>query len=179
MSTGSRVGQLLHTTLSRMKFVLAGGLSPRVYWYLMGRFRAVPAVTSRCSTLAGSMNSGIVEAELLVRLGVVPDRARTLQIGCGLGRIERALSGRVAQCYGCDISRAMVDKARALTSLPNVRFVHTTGKDLSRWGGGSLDLVYSFLVFQHLPRRQVELYLAECHRVLKQDGSLVFQLMLD
>jgi ubiquinone/menaquinone biosynthesis C-methylase UbiE len=177
-ATPEHIGRL-HKTLSRIKFVLAGHLSPQVYWHLMGRFRAVPAVTSQFSSLAESMDSGSAEANLLDRLGLLRQDARTLQIGSGLGRIERALSGRVAQCYGCDISAAMVGKASALTPLPNVTFVRTTGKDLSPWGDASIDVVYSFLVFQHLPRKQVQRYLAECYRVLKHGGSLVFQLIVD
>jgi SAM-dependent methyltransferase len=170
---------VLHRSLSRVKFVLAGRLSPKAYWYLMGRLRAVKAVTSQCATLTHSMESGTLEADLLERLGVLTKDAQTLQIGSGLGRVERALATRVAQCYGCDVSASMVKKASDLTPLPNVKFVHTAGTDLSLWQDASLDVVYSFLVFQHLPRSQVELYVKESWRVLRPGGHLVFQLMMD
>ena len=165
--------------LSRAKFVLASRLPQSVYWDLMGTFKAVPAVTSQCSTLAESEDSGQHAVGLLQALGVVRRDTVALEIGSGLGRIARNLAPQVARVYGIDVSRAMIRRARRIGNPPNVEFVCVPGDSLERWHNKSLDLVYSFLVFQHLPRIKVEKYLTEGFRTLRPSGWIVFQVMID
>ncbi len=174
-----RQDEMLHRLASRVKSVVLTRVSPRAYWNIMGRLRPVAAVTSRCTSLAASMDSGGADADLLDRLGLLGPGFVTMQIGSGLGRVERALAERVHFCFGADVSPSMVAKASVLTPSPNVQFVLTTGKDLRLWGDASLDLVYSFFVFQHIPRYQMMKYLEESVRVLKPGGRLAFQLMMD
>lgn len=170
---------MLHKAASRAKALVLTRLSPRFYWNIMGRLRPVAAVTSRCSSLEASMESGREVADLLERLGLLAPDFVTLQIGSGLGRIERALADRVQFCYGADVSPSMAAKASALTTSPNVRFVLTGGRDLRAWEDASLDLVYSIFVFQHIPRHQTLRYFEESVRVLKPGGKLAFQLLMD
>ena len=164
---------------SRVKSALATRMPAKSYWWLMGRFRAVPAVTSQYSTVGESLESGRAVVELLDRLGVVQPNATTLHIGSGIGRVEYHLAPRVRQCYGADISASMVDKASSLVTADNVEFVCTDGAGLSRWADASLDLVLSFFVFQHVPRATFAHYLVEAHRTLRPGGALVFQMMVD
>jgi SAM-dependent methyltransferase len=100
-----------------------------------------------------------------------------LDIGCGIGRITRALSGRAASVVGIDVSAEMIERGRqALADLDNVELVVGTGRDLSPLGDGAFDVVYSFIVFQHIPDPAVTCaYVREIGRVLRPGGWTVFQ----
>jgi SAM-dependent methyltransferase len=102
--------------------------------------------------------------------------SHALEVGCGLGRILRPLSERIARVYGVDISVEMVEQARrALTDRPNIQVALTRGR-LDQIPDASLDFVYSFIVFQHIPsKKAVEVYVREADRVLKGDGVFRFQ----
>ncbi len=104
--------------------------------------------------------------------------ASVLEIGCGIGRLLRPMSERVAHATGVDISAEMIRLAQeALAGRPNVRLLITDG-DLAGVADASLDLVYSHIVFQHVPsRKAVSRYFAEAARVLKGGG--VFRLQVD
>ncbi|KAB8195905.1 methyltransferase domain-containing protein [Nonomuraea phyllanthi] len=62
---------------------------------------------------------------LLDLLGAVAGR-RVLEIACGHGRVSRELARRGAEVVGADISRALIDKARAAErEAPlGIRYVH-------------------------------------------------------
>jgi len=103
-------------------------------------------------------------------------QARALEIGCGLGRLVRPLSERVEKAFGVDISGQMVERARrALQDRGNAEFFVTNGR-LSSFRDASLDFVYSFIVFQHVPtKKAVSVYIREAARVLKGRGLFRFQ----
>lgn len=103
----------------------------------------------------------------------------TLQIGSGLGRVEYHLARQVRKCWGVDISPSMVKRARRLVPHPNVEFVISNGVNLSAWQDETFNLIYSFLVFQHLPRAQFGRYVKEAAAKLVEGGYLVFQVMVD
>jgi len=115
--------------------------------------------------------------DLVLRGLTLEPSAAVLEIGCGIGRLLKPLSERVARALGVDISGEMIRLGRgALADRPNVRLERTDG-DLSAAEDGSLDLVYSYIVFQHVPARTaVSRYFAEAARVLKPGGVFRFQL---
>jgi ubiquinone/menaquinone biosynthesis C-methylase UbiE len=145
----------------------------------MGRLRPVPAVTSNFESIEECLASGQTVVALLDQLGAVHEQGITLHIGSGLGRVEYHLRQRVLKCYGVDISSSMVRQARTLVPFDNVEFIETDGTDLSRWGDGYFDLIYSFLVFQHLPRPQFAHYVLDAYSKLSVGGRFVFQLLID
>ncbi|MEA2931579.1 MAG: hypothetical protein QOI56_364, partial [Actinomycetota bacterium] len=149
------------------------------YWYLMGKLKPVAAVTSRHHTVEASLASGADVESLLDRLGLLDPGADTLHIGSGLGRVEEHLRRRVHHCHGVDVSPSMVKRARRLVAHPNVTFEVTDGKDLAVLADGAFDLVYSFLVFQHLPRPQFRRYVGDAWAKLVAGGHLVFQVLVD
>lgn len=165
--------------LSKLKYRACARLPPKVYWHLMGRLKPVEAVTSEHHDVESSMDSGAAAAGLLDQLGVVGPESVTLHIGSGLGRIERHLSPHVSRCVGTDVSPSMVKRARVLVRAQNVSFSCSNGRDLSPWPPSSFDLIYSFLVFQHLPREQFSRYLDEARGKLRPGGYLVFQITID
>lgn len=105
-----------------------------------------------------------------------PD-ARVLNIGCGIGRVERYLAPHVGELWGVDISGRMIAKARErLAQFPNVRLRElSAGEFLSFFETGTFDLVFSFLVLQHLEKEDAFRYLEDAHRVLKPGGHLSVQ----
>lgn len=173
------VTRFLTPTLSRLKYTGARRLSPKRYWDLMGRLRPVAAVTSDYRDLTESLASGTRLVALMEGLDVVSADAVTLHIGSGLGRVEYHLRHRVRRCVGVDISASMVKRARENVPFDDVEFVETDGDGLAGWPDGSFDLIYSFFVFQHLPRAAFRRYVADAARKLRHGGHFVFQLMVD
>jgi SAM-dependent methyltransferase len=99
-----------------------------------------------------------------------------LEIGCGVGRLLRPLAARAQRVIGIDIATNMVTEGqRSLADLPNVEFHLTRGK-FNAIADASLDLVYSFAVFQHIPSKCViKTYIAEAARTLQGGGVLKIQ----
>ncbi len=103
--------------------------------------------------------------------------ATVVDLGCGIGRMARHVAPRVSRLIGVDVSGEMVRQARErLRGVENVEFVECDGRSLAPIASGTVDLVYSHIVFQHLPRRVVLDYFRETGRVLKPGGRFVFQL---
>jgi SAM-dependent methyltransferase len=105
-------------------------------------------------------------------------RSTALDFGCGVGRVTRALAGHFEQCTGLDISGRMVERAKAINNdLGNCTFIARADESLQLFTNDEFDLVYSRLVLQHVPWRDVvRAYIREFVRVLRPDGLLVFQL---
>jgi SAM-dependent methyltransferase len=100
-----------------------------------------------------------------------------LNIGCGVGRVERYLAPHVAELWAIDVSGEMIRRARArLEGLANVR-LREVGNDefLRAFDSDRFDLVFSFLVLQHLEKEDALLYMREARRVLQPGGRFVAQ----
>lgn len=121
--------------------------------------------------------SGEADLQNLILQDVTLDpSAHVLEIGCGMGRLLRPLSLSVERAIGIDISPEMIARARAaLSDRPNVELASTRG-ELDGVPDASLDFVYSFIVFQHVPSRAaVSRYLRETARALEGGGVFRFQ----
>jgi SAM-dependent methyltransferase len=109
-------------------------------------------------------------------LGLAPGRLRALDFGCGVGRLSQALAAHADEVIGLDIAPSMLEKARELDrSGSRVRFVLNQKPDLAIIATGSVDIVYSSLVLQHMPIELARGYLREFVRVLAPGGVAVFQ----
>jgi len=119
--------------------------------------------------------SGVADAGRLRPL--VDPQSRVLNIGCGIGRVERYLAPHVGELWSVDISGKMIARARIrLAENRNVRLRElAAGEFLSAFETGSFDLVFSFLVLQHLEKEDAYRYLEDAHRVLKPGGRLSVQ----
>lgn len=104
-------------------------------------------------------------------------KSKVLEIGCGNGRLSEFIAPHVETLYGVDISEEMILRARArLGHQKNIIFSATDGMSFPL-ENGSIDAVFSFIVFQHMPsveiiRRNIE----EIARVLKPGGIAKIQL---
>ncbi len=102
-----------------------------------------------------------------------------LDIGCGLGRVLKPMAARARSVTGIDVSKEMIEASKArLQGISNAETLEGSGVDLTGLSPASFDLVYSYVAFQHMPRPVFARYLEEAHRVLRPNGSLVFQLYL-
>jgi len=103
--------------------------------------------------------------------------SRVLNIGCGVGRVERYLAPFVAELWAVDISGEMIARARArLAEFPNVKLRELAiGEFLGGFESGTFDLVFSFLVLQHMEREDAFRYLDDAARVLRPGGALSVQ----
>jgi SAM-dependent methyltransferase len=97
---------------------------------------------------------------------------RALEIGCGPGRLIKAMSARVGEIHGVDVSDEMIRIGREkLRGIPHAHLHATGGSSLDMFADESFDIVYSYAVFQHIPSKEVVLeYLRETRRVLKRGG---------
>ena len=104
-----------------------------------------------------------------------------LDIGCGVGRLTRALARRARHVYGFDVSGEMLRRARELNpALDNVTWVHGDGRSLAAIGDASVDGCFSHVTFQHIPDPAVSLaYIREMGRVLRPGGWTLFQVSTD
>jgi SAM-dependent methyltransferase len=121
--------------------------------------------------------SGRTDMERLVLDGIeLAPGASALEIGCGVGRLLRPLAGRIATVHGVDIAPGMVTRGRQLLAdVPNAH-LHVTDGAFTMLPTASLDFVFSFVVFQHIPSKPAIIrYIRESARVLKPGGVFKFQ----
>jgi SAM-dependent methyltransferase len=113
--------------------------------------------------------------------GKDPKQMRVVEIGCGAGRVTRALAGLFGEVHGVDVSGEMVELARrALADRPNAQVYQNNGKDLSILPPGPYDFAFSTIVFQHIPSREVIYnYVREIHRLLRPGALFKFQVQGD
>jgi len=120
--------------------------------------------------------------EILTDLGNVcqgkdPKDMTVLEIGCGTGRMTRALAEVFGEVYGVDISGEMISQGRKdLADLPNAHLFQNSGADLQVLGDIQIDFAFSYIVFQHIPSREVIYnYTREVNRLLRPGGLFKFQ----
>jgi SAM-dependent methyltransferase len=105
------------------------------------------------------------------------NQMRTIEIGCGVGRMTRALAALFNEVHAVDISAEMIALAsQNLSGLKNVFLYKNNGTDLAEFPDRSFDFAFSFIVFQHIPDRGViENYVREVYRCLKPGAVFKFQ----
>ena len=104
-------------------------------------------------------------------------RMRILEIGCGAGRMTRALAASFGEVHAVDISAEMIAAAeRNLSGLRNVFLYKNSGADLAAIPDQSCDCAFSYIVFQHIPDIGViRNYVREVYRCLKPGAIFKFQ----
>lgn len=109
--------------------------------------------------------------------GVDPKTLHALDIGCGTGRLTRALANVFRDVIGVDVSEKMVATAkRDNADVPNADFRVTSGIALDGIPDASIDFCFSFITFQHIPRKSIVIrYFAEILRALKTGGVAKIQ----
>ncbi len=113
--------------------------------------------------------------------GKNPRSMLVLEIGCGAGRVTRALAKRFGEVHGVDVSGEMVKLARAaLAPYPGAFVYQNNGKDLSVIPDRQFDFAFSCIVFQHIPSREIITnYVREVGRLLRPGALFKFQVQGD
>jgi cyclopropane fatty-acyl-phospholipid synthase-like methyltransferase len=98
-----------------------------------------------------------------------PKDLKVLEIGCGAGRVTRALAGFFGEIHAVDVSGEMVNLAKnAVRDLPNAHIYQNNGKDLSVVGEQLFDFAFSMCVFHHIPSKAIiESYISEVGKRLR------------
>jgi SAM-dependent methyltransferase len=106
---------------------------------------------------------------------------RALEIGCGAGRVTRALAKLFGEVHGVDVSGEMIRQAKlALQDRPNAFVYQNNGQDLEVVPPLEFDFAFSSIVFQHIPSREIiESYVREVHRLLRPGALFKFQVQGD
>jgi len=127
-----------------------------------------------------------VSEEILTDLGNIcqgkpPGTMRVLEVGCGAGRVTRALAALFGEVHAVDVSGEMVRLAReALRDYPKAFVYQNNGRDLSVVPDLLFDFAFSSIVFQHIPSREIiENYVREVHRLLRPGALFKFQVQGD
>jgi ubiquinone/menaquinone biosynthesis C-methylase UbiE len=113
--------------------------------------------------------------------GKDPKQMKVIEIGCGAGRITRALARLFGEVHGVDVSGEMVQQAKqALGDTPNAFVYQNNGMDLSVIPAGEYDFAFTTIVFQHIPSREVIYnYVREVNRLLRPGALFKFQVQGD
>ncbi len=153
-------------------------------WETLGREDPLWAVYVAPGTRDGGWNledflsTGRSEVDRVLsrvqELAPAAGREWALDFGCGVGRLSLALSTHFARVTGVDASPSMLARAREIAGH-RCEFVLNRAADLAQFGDASVDLAYSSLVLQHLPRDQALLYVRELLRVTRSGGCVVIQ----
>ena len=96
---------------------------------------------------SGERDCQLFVDSIIKELGLEPRDSAMLELGCGVGRMTKALARRFRSVHATDVSPEMVVQGRSLCpELNNVTWEVSDGFDLSTIPDGSLDFAFSFLV---------------------------------
>ncbi|MBZ9846923.1 class I SAM-dependent methyltransferase [Mesorhizobium sp. CA14] len=134
-----------------------------------------PAASVQLSSLGDEEMLSATTAEIaswLEQQGFTGAGKTILDIGCGIGRFERALHARVKYIVGIDISSRMLAIARRrCAGLANVEFRQTSGLDLGEFAVAGFDGVLAVDCFPYLVLAGIaERHFSEMARVLRPTG---------
>jgi ubiquinone/menaquinone biosynthesis C-methylase UbiE len=126
------------------------------------------------TTVKGSLDNA------LENLAVSPEGLTVYEVGCGAGRLTVHLASRFKKVVAMDVSGEMLKAARAAAKareIKNVKFVEGNGTDFQPQTDASVDVVYSAIVFQHIPNVDNQLgYIREMARILRPGGLFLISL---
>ncbi|MDQ6891791.1 MAG: class I SAM-dependent methyltransferase [Acidobacteriota bacterium] len=111
------------------------------------------------------------------KLGLLRQRGRALDFGCGVGRLTQALANYFETVLGIDIAPSMVKLADQYNRFGARCTYRVNAEDnLRSFADQQFDFIYTNIVLQHMRPDYAKSYIKEFLRVLKPDGVLVFQL---
>lgn len=116
--------------------------------------------------------------EAIIPPNFINSKQTVLEIGFGSGNWLKYISRRVKKVHGVDISiEAKRIAERNLEGYDNIVLHITDGDNLQIFPAKTFDFIYSFWVFQHMPKATMLKYLKEIKRVLKPEGLALFQVL--
>ena len=111
------------------------------------------------------------------KLGLLQQRGRALDFGCGVGRLTQALANHFGEVVGIDIAPSMIKLANRYNQFGARCKYYVNGADnLRLFSDQEFHFIYSNIVLQHMRPDYAKSYIKEFLRVLKPQGVLIFQL---
>ncbi|MHC4416680.1 MAG: class I SAM-dependent methyltransferase [Planctomycetota bacterium] len=108
--------------------------------------------------------------------GELPGRDLAIEIGCGVGRLLIPMAERFSRVIGVDIAPTMLQKLGAHCERFGIANAEARLIDESWDRRGDADLVYSWLVFQHIADpRLIESSVQRLAGALKPAGAALLQ----
>jgi ubiquinone/menaquinone biosynthesis C-methylase UbiE len=145
----------------------------------------------RTSTNSGMSRSEFLESEyqrnrtsrqLIIEEFLVPylePNMTCMDFGCGPGFLARAAAPYVTKVIACDISRGAIACAKVINSNPAIDYRLNQPGSFLPLGDESVDLIYSFAVFQHVSDDVLKGILREFRRVIKPSRTIVCHVVID
>ena len=164
--------------LSALKKVFRKPVPVRASWeQTPGQFSTLPAFLNWFDNTA-SVHDTLkrASADWQCRFADHPEYRRipktcALEIGFGAGRLLLQAAKDFSRVIGVDIHASFPEADKFLRSQNCENFALLHRDQIGSIPNGSLDLVYSFIVFQHFDSmEEVRFYLSHIHRVLKPTG---------
>lgn len=153
-------------------------------WGEIDPLYAVATVAGKAKTDDSPWSEGEFFASGLVAWNVFKRRwdaygrpnSSCLEIGCGAGRLTRALASDFQRLDAIDVSPAMLRYATRSVPCPNVHFQLSSGAKVPL-NDGAVDAVFSTHVFQHVNTIDEAINMfEEVFRVLSPTGSMMIHL---
>lgn len=144
--------------------------APKDYQDMVEFLNWFDATTSVQDTINRATSDWLYRFESFPHFSSLPRRA-ALEIGFGGGRLLSQASKHFNTVYGVDIHQnfAMTKQFLASQGVSNAHLFHRDGA--GNIPDGSIDLIYSFIVFQHFDKlEEVDFYLDHIHRLLSPEG---------
>lgn len=104
--------------------------------------------------------------------------AKSLDFGCGVGRLLIPLASRSGHSLGVDISPSMLDEAKKNTlsaEINNVNFA--LSDDELKSVEGHFNFVHSYIVFQHIPWRRGRIIIQKLAGKVEAGGVLAVHVL--
>lgn len=114
----------------------------------------------------------------VARQGGTPGTKTALEIGCGIGRLAKLAAAEFDEVIATDISTHMLKLANKKAAAPNVRYILLGTDQRLPAADSSVDLVYAWTVFRHIPEVSFAAYLDEAARVLRPGAVLAFEALI-
>jgi ubiquinone/menaquinone biosynthesis C-methylase UbiE len=124
---------------------------------------------------------GKKEIETLLKyiqaLGINFKHGKSLDFGCGVGRLTQALAPHFQQVYGVDIAPSMIELANQYNRYGSKcsYFLNET-EELKLFDDNCFDFIYTNITLQHMKPEYSKNYLKEFLRILSPNGLLIFQI---
>jgi len=118
------------------------------------------------------------EVDIVEQFMKLDSSHRAVVIGCGYGRDVAEIAPRVGHVYGIDVNQTILDKAEGFLSERGIRnFTPVLVEGYASVIPDGIDLVFCFVVTQHLTRDLTRDYLDTLGRKLSDTGVFVVQFL--